>query len=289
SQPGPAVPSQTSIQVAPPQTGPAVLLGSPPWPGISVGGMQERNIRELSLVSGKTYYIWVAAKNGAGLWSKTGTSDGITVDTSPPSRPEIVSFSRATIQVPNSLTAVWKPSEDSESGIKEYYLKVGRTDGGDEVCTRVTAGTSVNLLNLPSLEVGVYYLSLQAMNKAGLISKPDTAALTILYEDDSPPSPPFVTAGYDTAASILTAQWGSWDNQSGIVEYQWSIIEQLKKPTKKGSPVKLIKPYWTSAGMEQELSETVTLLPGKVYFLKVKAINGVGLSSIGVSSPMELK
>ena len=34
----------------------------------------------LSLSSGETYYFGVKAKNGAGLWSDVGYSDGITVD-----------------------------------------------------------------------------------------------------------------------------------------------------------------------------------------------------------------
>lgn len=38
----------------------------------------------LSLTSGKVYYFGVKAKNGAGLWSSIGYSNGITVDTTPP-------------------------------------------------------------------------------------------------------------------------------------------------------------------------------------------------------------
>jgi hypothetical protein len=38
----------------------------------------------LSLQEGVTYYWYVRARNGVGLWSQVGTSDGITVDLTPP-------------------------------------------------------------------------------------------------------------------------------------------------------------------------------------------------------------
>jgi len=38
----------------------------------------------LSLQEGVTYYWYVRARNGAGLWSQAGASDGITVDLTPP-------------------------------------------------------------------------------------------------------------------------------------------------------------------------------------------------------------
>ena len=40
---------------------------------------------DLKLLQGRTYYFWVKAKNGAGLWSSPGYSDGIRVDTTAPS------------------------------------------------------------------------------------------------------------------------------------------------------------------------------------------------------------
>lgn len=38
---------------------------------------------DLFLIDGVTYYFMVRVKNGAGLWSEIGYSDGITVDITP--------------------------------------------------------------------------------------------------------------------------------------------------------------------------------------------------------------
>jgi hypothetical protein len=53
-----------------------------PW--TSAGTNQSMTITGLSLQHGMTYYIWVKAKNGDGLWSEAGYSDGIKVDIKPP-------------------------------------------------------------------------------------------------------------------------------------------------------------------------------------------------------------
>jgi len=50
----------------------------------SAGINTSLTVTGLTLSEGKTYYFEVKAKNGAGLWSEVAYSDGITVDTTPP-------------------------------------------------------------------------------------------------------------------------------------------------------------------------------------------------------------
>jgi len=75
----------------------------------------------LNLISGQTYYFLVQAKNGVDLWSEIGTSDSITVNTSPvivdiyPS--EHSSFIEGDI-IDISLTA-------SDEDILEYQISIG--------------------------------------------------------------------------------------------------------------------------------------------------------------------
>jgi len=50
----------------------------------SAGTATQATETGLSLQEGVTYYWYVRARNGAGLWSQAGASDGITVDLTPP-------------------------------------------------------------------------------------------------------------------------------------------------------------------------------------------------------------
>lgn len=65
-----------------------ITLGSPAGTGIkdwtSVGLNNSVTLTGLTLTEGTTYYFSVKAKNGAGLWSQVGYSDGIIIDTTPP-------------------------------------------------------------------------------------------------------------------------------------------------------------------------------------------------------------
>lgn len=56
-----------------------VLGGTDLCPWTSAGTATSLTMKNLSLVDGKTYYFQVKAKNGTGLWSNIGTSDGIRV------------------------------------------------------------------------------------------------------------------------------------------------------------------------------------------------------------------
>jgi hypothetical protein len=47
----------------------------------SAGTSAEQTIAGLSLTPGQTHYVSVKARNGQGIWSEAGSSDGITVST----------------------------------------------------------------------------------------------------------------------------------------------------------------------------------------------------------------
>ena len=125
----------------------------------------------LSLTHNQSYYFSVIATNGAGGDSLVGSSDGITVDATPPTTP-VVTDDGASQTSHDTLHATWT-STDPESGLAKYEYCIGhkcRPDGccqldrswvrhfGDEVRARLQEGSR-------------YYISVRATNTVGLVSE----------------------------------------------------------------------------------------------------------------------
>lgn len=123
-------------------------------------------LTSLNLINGVTYYISVWAINGVGLESLTGISDGITIDTTPPSQPSVMDDGEYT-NISESLHASWI-SNDAQSGIAEYEYCIGASPGSANIVSWTsTLQTSVTANNL-LLEPGIpYYFSVRAKNQAG--------------------------------------------------------------------------------------------------------------------------
>jgi hypothetical protein len=125
----------------------------------------------LSLQPGKKYYFSAKAKNGAGLWSAVGASDGITIDNTAPSTPIVTDAGVYTTST-STLTASWQ-SSDSISGIAEYQYQITQdSPSGIIIKNWTSAGvkTSATVTGL-SLTVGkTYYFRVKAKNGSGLWS-----------------------------------------------------------------------------------------------------------------------
>ncbi|MCP4580438.1 MAG: hypothetical protein GY839_02390 [candidate division Zixibacteria bacterium] len=131
---------------------------------ISAGGRNESTIHGISLTGGQTYYVNAHARNGEDMWSTTGHSSRLMIDTTPPSTPaprytyvfggpggpfggpytpptvippiplpaELVPPIGASEPVfvpyfpgvPPTVAALWHASTDSESDIYEYLYRV---------------------------------------------------------------------------------------------------------------------------------------------------------------------
>ena len=119
-------------------------------------------------LSGITYYFYVKAKNGAGAWSSVGVSDGITVDTTPPSAP-VVTDGSAYTSSNTSLHASWTAT-DAQSGIAGYKYAIGTspTDPGSGYTVSWTSVSTASATANVSLTKGVtYYFYVKAKNGAG--------------------------------------------------------------------------------------------------------------------------
>ncbi len=233
----------------------------------------------LTLVNGKKYYFSVKAKNGAGLWSSIGYSDGITVvDNTAPTTPVVTdsgTYTASTVQ----LTASWS-SSDAESGISEYQYQITQdTTAGTVIRAWTSTGTtaSVTASGLTLVNGKKYYFAVKAKNGALLWSSVGYSdGITV---DNTAPTTAVVTDGGTTTTSTtqLTASWSSTDTGSGISEYQYQITQD----TTAGTVIRA----WTSTGTTASVTASgLTLVDGKKYYFAVKAKNGAGLwSSIGYS------
>lgn len=127
----------------------------------------------LSLTSGKTYYFSVKAKNGRGLESQVGLSDGILVLTPPlaPSNPTATSVSSSQIKL------IWLDKSTNETGFKierSLYAITG-------FAQIATVGANVTTyINSGLLKNKTYYYRVRAYNTAGNSAYSNTASATTL-------------------------------------------------------------------------------------------------------------
>jgi hypothetical protein len=131
---------------------------------------------------GRKYYIRVRARNGAGLWSEEGTSDGIQLsDPTPPSAPAIQAAS-----LDQGLSATWSAASDQESGIIAYIFALGTQAGAtdlidwhstDQTNLQLNAAALNQFLQQPLQKGKTYYFTVRAMNGIGVLGPPISAAL----------------------------------------------------------------------------------------------------------------
>ncbi|MCL4395558.1 MAG: hypothetical protein M1482_12285, partial [Chloroflexi bacterium] len=230
----------------------------------------------LSLQNGVTYYFSVKAMNGGGGWSAAGSSDGITVDTTPPNIPSVTGPGRYLASL-TTITASWQ-SSDPESGIAEYDYSVGTSPGGTQVLSWKNAGlnTSAVISGLSLTEGGTYYVNVRATNGA-LILGPvgSSGAITV---DTTPPTTPVVVddGAFTNSNTQLHASWSSTDPESGITDYKYSLGT---------SPGATDVIGWTDAGVQTSVTLTgLSLVDKQIYYFNVVSINGAeNLAAVGSS------
>jgi len=117
----------------------------------------------LSLVNGKSYYFSVKAKNGAGLISAVGYSNGITVQLPPPPDPNLINApSNLSASVSGSaVTLNWLDNSANEEGFSiERGLKAKGVVTYAQVATVLADTTTFS----QTVANGAYYYRVQAYN-----------------------------------------------------------------------------------------------------------------------------
>ncbi len=247
----------------------------------SVGLATEVTHTALSLLQGKLYYVGVKAKNGAGLWSSVGYSNGIRVDTTAPSAPgtptEGSSATDYDYDSDGTYTVYWTAASDAESGIGAYELQewVGTT-GAWTTLTSTTTSRSFTVSG--RLHNTQYFYQVRAKNKAGLWGPWSPTSDGILVDKTAPSTVTTVTddGAVNANSTTLHAIWtASSDPESGVVNYQYLIRQDSTSGT-----IGTILVNWTSVGLATEVTRTgLSLINGKLYYFGVRARNGAGLYS----------
>ncbi|XP_070571537.1 uncharacterized protein [Ptychodera flava] len=259
------------------------------------------NVGNLDLKHGWRYYICVHANQTTKIYGNTQTllpevvacSNGIVADHTPPNAGRAwIGWKEQLYQASSTdLVVNWNGFYDVEehgrtshsSGIRRYEVAVGTSPGGVDVQDFQSVGVAnwINLYNLNLISGQTYYATVRAIDFVGLSTDVVSSGVTV---DTSPPlkSEQSINVGgpFITSKSFISAEWKQLfsDEESGVSYYEWCI----------GS-----KPGYadvfpcTSTNQEQITLQAddgePNMVDGHIYYAMVKAYNGAGLSTVGVS------
>ena len=147
------------------------------------------------------YYVSVRAIDNVGLVSTPATSDGVTVDSTPPTSGSVSDGLGADIDLQTSTTAIsanWSGFSDVGSGLAGYQWAIGTTPGGTQVraFTGVGAVTSATVSGLSLVRDTSYYVTVRAVDGVGNTSVPATT------DGVTPIMPSPVITGYSADSGI---------------------------------------------------------------------------------------
>ncbi len=227
-------------------------------------------VPSLSLTNGGRYYFSVKARNNAKLYGEVGTSDGVLVDTTAPSTPQVYTPAEYTASQ-STLEASWTAS-DSESGITDYQVSVGTSAGDTSIKNWYSAGavSNASITGLSMSNGGTYFINVKAVNAAGLASAIGSST-GVTVDTTLLAAPSVVNDGtgadidYNSSADTLSANWSAI---SGASKYDYRI------GSTPGAGNAL---DWTDAGTETKFTKSgLTLVQGTKYYVTVRARNNAG-------------
>jgi hypothetical protein len=139
--------------------------------GITIGGIEvvswtqagtqtEITHKGLSLTNGQIYYISVKAKNGTGIWSQAGCSDGITVNNNPP----VISYvipSNGSGFYPNDIVAISATALDPEGDSLKYQFFI------DNEIKQAWSSSSTYNWTILSSDTGLHTIKVEVTDDIG--------------------------------------------------------------------------------------------------------------------------
>ncbi|XP_038057739.1 uncharacterized protein LOC119729229 [Patiria miniata] len=248
----------------------------------------------LNLVPGLTYYVTVTACNAASLCTSV-TSDGVTVDDSPPLQGRVydggpggddISYQSSRRQ----LQAHWWGFHDPHSGLSHYEWRAGTTAGAADILPSTRIELSEDALIFLSaadqMPVGTdIYITVRAYNRLGMWSQATSNGFRV---DSSPPDVVDAPAVDETQGMAVTNtqvlrdlihfSWKFSDPESGIKDQYVSVS------THHNGDVNI--PSIKIAGSELDYTFTnLTLHEGSRYIVTVVACNFAGLCTQAKTEP----
>lgn len=225
------------------------------------------------LVDGERYYLAVKAINQAGL-DRIGYSEGILIDTSRPTPPDVHDYD-VDYQLSQNSIAGHFTSSDDESNIDYYQYSIGTWDDSDSILsTQMITGEDINITNV-SLSVGkTYYITVEAMNKAGLIS--DVRKSDGLKVIDSYPKITSVTdyGDFTTFNDQIIVSWDCKDNFAPIDHYEVGVSTSQTGKINNWLRVYEKQTIITPKDLGWEKFEN-----GETYYVFIKGVNKADIST----------
>ncbi|MBI2571446.1 MAG: hypothetical protein HYV63_30935 [Candidatus Schekmanbacteria bacterium] len=253
---------------------------------VNVGDVTSTNRTDLTLSEGTTYWVSIRAVDAVGNVGDVASTDGVTVDGTPPAAGTVRDGGGADIDFQvsvDTIVANWTGFSDGGTGIADYEWAIGTSSGGTEVqgwtsVGDVLSGTSSSLTLFDGT---TYYVSVRAIDGAG--NTGDVATSDGVTVDTAGPGAGAVDDGagadvdYQLSTTTIAASWSGFnDGGSGIASYEWAI-----GTTSGGTEVQ----GWTSAGLSTSASNAgLTLAHATTYFVSVRATDAVGNSGAPATS-----
>ena len=160
------------------------------------------------LTNGTTYYVNIRAYDIVENQSTMVSSDGLTIDFTPPEIGIVFDGNRTDINLSNdaaTVSANWTGFVDSLSGIELYEYVLGSTSGSNDIIDWTENGTSSSVLGYSGLNLQHaewYYFSVRATDLVGHVSAVSTSDGFVI--DIYPGPPTFVSMTFDTASELLS-------------------------------------------------------------------------------------
>ena len=233
--------------------------------------------RQFTGENGHTYFFRVSARDKAGNVSALPANPDYLlkteVDTNRLGSPALLSDGSGSQDVDFSADAAsYSGSWSAVAGAVSYQYALGTTPGGVEVQDWTgTSQTTVSLAGLQLAQGATVYLSVRGVNKAGVLG--NVGSTDGLLIDTTPPAAPVVT---DEGVSVrgsnrLVFRIIASDAQSGLASVHYAL-----GLTPGGTDVR----GWRETPLSDSLElNDLELVPGKTYYLSVRAVNRAGLGS----------
>ena len=160
------------------------------------------------LTNGTTYYVNIRAYDIVENQSTMVSSDGLTIDFTPPEIGIVFDGNRTDINLSNdaaTVSANWTGFVDSLSGIELYEYVLGSTSGSNDIIDWTENGTSSSVLGYSGLNLQHaewYYFSVRATDLVGNVSAVSTSDGFVI--DIYPGPPTFVSMTFDTSSELLS-------------------------------------------------------------------------------------
>ncbi|MFP4662230.1 MAG: PKD domain-containing protein, partial [Halanaerobiales bacterium] len=254
-------------------------------------GLDKEITIDQGLIDGKEYYLAVKAINGAGMES-IGYSDGILIDTTAPTPPEVVHESRYQ-NFQDRIRATFTV-EDRESGIdyNEYYIgtienkeAIRITDNIDEqieitpVETGQISDGEVTLSGL-DLELGeIYFLTVKAINKAGLVSTEGSSLGVKIVESDLEILNLDDYGEYSHFNNMITVDWDCEYTYIPVDYYQVAVSNSSYASNLEWFNVTRNSILITPDMVPADLRDGDKFIDGETYYVHVKAVDTSGYES----------